>query len=115
MKKIIILIAMLCAFASAECNIENDFFNFRSYICSAMKYEKTTVKDVTITVGIDYINVTKVKTDNTKKITVYRDTKTVDEYIADESDKVFKTGSYDTKLSLFDIFQVLKDDYFYNE
>lgn len=115
MKKIIILIAMLCTFASAKCEETANFFDLRIYTCSAMKYEKTTVKDVIITVGIDYINVTKVKTDNTKKITVYRDTKTVDEYIADEFDVVSKTGSHNTEVSLSNVFLFLRDDYFYNE
>ena len=115
MKKIIILIAMLCAFASAKCEVENNYSNLHSYICTAMNYEKTTIKNVIITVGIDYINVTKVKTDNTKKITVYRDTKIVDEYIDNEFGMVFKTDSHYTKLSLFEIFEILKDDYFYNE
>jgi hypothetical protein len=114
MKKIITLILIAVAFAMAKCELTNNYFNLRTYICPAMDYEKTTIKNVTIIVGIDYINVTKVKTDNTKKITVYRDTKIVDEY-NDEFDMVFKTDSHYTELSLFEIFEVLKHDYFYND
>ena len=110
MKKIIILIAMFCVFASAKCEVMDNYFNLHTYLCPAMKYEKNTVKIVIITVSTDYINVHKIKYDETSEVKLYKEKET--EYFMYDKNYVRVIHEISkADVSLFGIYEILKEDY----
>ena len=110
MKKIIILIAMFCVFASAKCEVMDNHFNSHTYLCPAMKYEKNTVKRVIISVGSDYINVQKIKYDETSEVELYKEKET--EYFMYSKNFVRIIHKISkAEVSLFEIYEILKEEY----